>query len=272
MHKYIIILSTLILLFSCGNESSNQQKNHDETVLQKDSIPVKEKEFMTVLISQLRLREHPTLKAKILDNIPEKTKVEFLNETTDYKDKIKIRGVQYNEPWYKVEYNGKSGWVYGGGISKRKEVVVKKGLSLRLDESKIQYNGMKLKDTKIRLSKIMGQPDSIVEPKFDCGPFSEAWQHKKFFQHFYGTMNFITYENIAEIQDVVFSDGLEMSINGIVLNGEMDMKTVAEMLGLNPSDAKNNRIILYPNRQTDDYYFLEFKNGYLYRFDRNEAC
>ena len=154
----------------------------------------------------------------------------------------------------------------------RKEEVVKKGLSLRLDEDKIQFNGMKLKDTKIRLSKVMGQPDSIIEPKFDCGPFSEDWQKKKFFQHFYKEMNFIVYENIAEIQDVDFSNGLEMSINGIVLNGEMDLKTVATMLGLNPSDAKNNRIIIYPNRQTKDYFYLEFRNGYLYRFDRNEPC
>lgn len=271
MFKYIVLISLSFFVLSCGSDSAENQEIKDDTIVQIDSIQA-ETQYITVMISQLRLREHPTLKGKILDNIPEKTKVEFLNETTDYKDKIKIRGTQYNEHWYKVSYEGKIGWVYGGGVSMRKEEVVKKGLSLRLDEDKIQFNGMKLKDTKIRLSKVMGQPDSIIEPKFDCGPFSEDWQKKKFFQHFYKEMNFIVYENIAEIQDVDFSNGLEMSINGIVLNGEMDLKTVATMLGLNPSDAKNNRIIIYPNRQTKDYFYLEFRNGYLYRFDRNEPC
>ena len=122
MKKHIlIILSILILIFSCQNESSNKQIVKEEIKnITNDSIPNQEEKSIkiNVLVEGLRLREHPTLNAKVIDGLEENTELTYLDEKTDFTEEITLRGVNYNQPWFKVSFKDKVGWVYGGGVSK----------------------------------------------------------------------------------------------------------------------------------------------------------
>ena len=120
----------------------------------------------------------------------------------------------------------------------------------------------------------MGKPDSIVEPKYDCGPFSEEWQGIKFYQYFYGDMNFIVYQDLAEIQDVNFSRSESLKISGVEFTRETDFDTALEKLGieLNEDNYSKAQILIYPEEPLDEYYILKFENGRLQQFDRFEPC
>ena len=129
-------------------------------------------------------------------------------------------------------------------------------------------------DSKANMLKIMGQPDSLIEPKYECGPFSEDWQNMKFYQYFYGQMNFIVYEDKAETQNLEFDQTANLFIKGVGLNGTMDFDTVVKLLKINSNQENidSEMIELLPGDDIDEYYYLKFKDGFLFKFDRFEPC
>ncbi len=105
------LLSILILalLASCDSlplRSSSEKAEESETFT-----------YYTTTVDNLSQREFPNLQSRIINRIGEGEKVEFLNETTDFTERVELRGRVYNEPWVKVDYQGQTGWVYRGGLS-----------------------------------------------------------------------------------------------------------------------------------------------------------
>ena len=147
-------------------------------------------------------------------------------------------------------------------------------ISVTVDANRISYNNINFTDTKARMLSIMGKPDSIVEPKYECGPFSEAWENMKFYQYFYGNMNFIVYNEKAEIQDLYFASNEQLKIQNIELDGSMSFDQVAKLLGIDLSKGQynKNRIIIFHEVEIDEHYFLKFKDNKLHSFDRLEPC
>ncbi|MBN2664589.1 MAG: hypothetical protein JXR68_13150 [Bacteroidales bacterium] len=137
----------------------------------------------------------------------------------------------------------------------------------------LQFNGVNFKTTPDNILRIFGQPDSIIEPMYDCGPFSEDWQGMQFFQYFYGKMNYIVYENSSEVQNVIFTDSDILKINEIDINNKMTFEQIVEVLHLEISpETQENKIIIYPFELQDEYFILIFKNNFLNQFDRYEPC
>jgi hypothetical protein len=150
----------------------------------------------------------------------------------------------------------------------------KGSLSINVSIEDISYKEIKFKSVKSKMSEIMGIPDSIIEPKYDCGPFSEDWQEMKFYQYFFKNMNFIVYKNIVEIQNISFVENEKLNINGKFINGEMTIEKVIEILGIENKEGKyeKNHIIIYPKESIDEHYILKFKENKLSLFDRYEPC
>jgi hypothetical protein len=70
-----------------------------------------------VWTSGLKLRIEPTLNSPIVAELPINSQVTYLDQSTNFKQKVTLDGVEYNEPWIKVRStDGKEGWVYGGGV------------------------------------------------------------------------------------------------------------------------------------------------------------
>ncbi|MCB0642118.1 MAG: hypothetical protein KDC44_10780 [Phaeodactylibacter sp.] len=147
-------------------------------------------------------------------------------------------------------------------------------LSITLSVEEISFNGLQLKDTKARMTAIMGQPDSIAEPRYDCGPFSEDAEGVKFYQYFFGTMNFIVYEDIAEVQGIQFQKDETLKLRGALLHGKMNFEQVLRALEINRPDKayQDDVILIYPSESLDENYLLLFKDGVLSAFDRFEPC
>ena len=148
-----------------------------------------------------------------------------------------------------------------------------KNISIEVSIENISFEGIKFKDAKSRMTNIMGIPDSIIEPKYECGPFSEDWQRIKFYQYYFDNMNFIVYQNKAEIQEIKFLDSEKLKINGQAIDKEMNFVEVATKLGIILEGKYNEEnILIYPKEALDEHYILIFKENKLYQFDRFEPC
>jgi len=68
------------------------------------------------IVSDLRLRSEPNLKSSVIGVISKSEKVQILS-ISKTKTTAKIKDKDISAPWYKISYNGKTAWVFGGAVS-----------------------------------------------------------------------------------------------------------------------------------------------------------
>ena len=127
---FIVSLTFVGFIFSCKNtnssESTQQTESNSSEGESTENTTTQEK-ASTILyawVDKLRIREQPTTKSEIVVEVKEGTSFTYLNEKTDYKEKINLRGTLFNEPWLKIKTDeGKEGWVYGGAVKFYEPVV-----------------------------------------------------------------------------------------------------------------------------------------------------
>ncbi len=80
------------------------------------SVVVKESTY-TVGLDFLRLREAPGEEGKELAQLTKGTLLHGLGAMSDFSTKVRLRGIDYDEPWIKVKTaEGLEGWVYAAGL------------------------------------------------------------------------------------------------------------------------------------------------------------
>ncbi len=79
---------------------------------------VVERSVLYVTIDGLKLRAEPGLDAKVIGKLPLFEKVYFMDEVTDFTQKINLGLEEADEPWVKIRTKkGRVGWVYGAGVN-----------------------------------------------------------------------------------------------------------------------------------------------------------
>lgn len=130
---FIVSLTFVGFIFSCKNTNSSESTQQTESnssegeSTENTTNPSTQEKAPTILyawVDKLRVREQPTTKSKIVVEVKEGTSFTYLNEKTDYKERINLRGTLFNEPWLKIKTDdGKEGWVYGGAVKFYEPVV-----------------------------------------------------------------------------------------------------------------------------------------------------
>jgi len=127
---FIVFLTFVGFTFSCKNTNSSESTQQTESISAAETtevteIPQKEKEtILYAWVDKLRIREQPSTKSEIVAEVKEGTSFVYMNEKTDFKDRINLRGTLFNEPWLKIKTeNGKIGWVFGGAVKFYEPVV-----------------------------------------------------------------------------------------------------------------------------------------------------
>jgi len=120
-------------IFSCKNTNSSESTQQTESnssegeSTENTTNPTTQEKAPTILyawVNKLRVREQPTTKSEIVVEVKEGTSFTYMNEKTDYKERINLRGTLFNEPWLKIKTeDGKEGWVYGGAVKFYEPVV-----------------------------------------------------------------------------------------------------------------------------------------------------
>ena len=86
---------------------------------------------MLSIISDLNVRNTPGKDGVIVDKLSYGQRAIFLNEETDFKEKIIMRGQPRFDSWKKIRFSGSlgkgatDGWVYGGGMILKDEAYEK---------------------------------------------------------------------------------------------------------------------------------------------------
>ena len=127
---FIIFLTSIFFFFSCKNTNSSDSTQTETTTNTTESTINEEKEVeqpvtkLYAWVDNLNLRSEPTTKSEVVVEIKEGTQLTFLNEKTEYTERINLRGQLFNEPWLKVKTeDGKEAWVYGGAVKFYKPIV-----------------------------------------------------------------------------------------------------------------------------------------------------
>lgn len=115
------LLIFLILFFACKNpfketttDTPKETIETAEEIIEETTPSVIE---IYVWVDKLRLRSESTTSSETVATLKEGQALTFLNERSDFTEKINLRGTLFDEPWLKVSTaDGKEGWVYGGGV------------------------------------------------------------------------------------------------------------------------------------------------------------
>jgi len=89
------------------------EKNIEVKKEEVTSVDIEVKKLL-ITVDNLRVRTSPDLDAEKIENLPLNSKVEFLNEKSDKKITVTIKGKEIDEYWYKVKTpSGNIGWIHG---------------------------------------------------------------------------------------------------------------------------------------------------------------
>ncbi len=124
--KYIFISICLTFIFSCkGDPQPTSQPIQPPPVVEK-IVEKPAKVMVYAWVDKLRLREKPDTKSGIVKELAEGEPLVLTGNETDFKEKINLRGVLYNEPWMEViTTEEKVGWVFAGGVKLYQQTIDK---------------------------------------------------------------------------------------------------------------------------------------------------
>ena len=141
----------LFLLLACTEEEPEKQA--------PPPSPPKLEDTFTISLDRLRLRDQPGVNGKVITELPKGTLVKDLGEVSNFTTPIKLRGTQFDEPWWKVQLeDGTKGWIYGSPLviasadeefkkqflaTKRMQALCGKSLSQRIQAYQLAFSTVK---------------------------------------------------------------------------------------------------------------------------------
>lgn len=118
-----MIRRLITLLVVAGLVGCQQKKEPESTSLSAETQVVESAENETFqpfpvqsTVKNLRMRDQPGLESEEIAELNKNDEIIFLGDISELTTKIKLRGVDFDEPWLKVKARGKEGWVYAGGV------------------------------------------------------------------------------------------------------------------------------------------------------------
>jgi len=119
--KRLLFIYILILMYGCKSDKGARSApdSTDQVEVADQEKPSKEvHQIYLVTVNNLRVREGHSKKSKVVDKLKEGSLVYSRGEASEEREKISLRGRTYNEPYRKITYSNKEGWIYGGGLYK----------------------------------------------------------------------------------------------------------------------------------------------------------
>ena len=149
------LLIFLILFAACKNPFKESTIDTPEETVAPVEVKVEEKADKAieiyVWVDKLRLRSASNTSSETVAIMKEGQALTFLNERSDFTEKINLRGTLFDEPWLKVSTaDGQEGWVYGGGV---------KFYKIGIDESPTAYDDC----FKLKISRKMTQAKKCID-------------------------------------------------------------------------------------------------------------
>ncbi len=121
MRKFSYLFLIILLLFACKNKNHSGENNPEENENKIEQInnnnDKTEEDFLTIKGNQIWVRSEPTTGEVVL-KLDDGTKCKLIEKGEEET----IKGV--TDFWYKIEFEGKQGWVFGSQTNLSKNEVV----------------------------------------------------------------------------------------------------------------------------------------------------
>ncbi len=150
-----------------------------------------------------------------------------------------------------------------------------------MDADSLQFNGIGLETGLEELLREMGQPDSIVDPAYECGYFAAEGVPVKIY--YYPAISFRVYEGMAEMHLIDFAnDAVGLTYPRLKLNAQTTLEEIkihfpaSYANAYTLQDAADTRqytfVRLLPKAGVDDQIVLKFFRGKLTAFELWMPC
>jgi len=147
-----------------------------------------------------------------------------------------------------------------------------------LDYKSISILGVTWESTEKDLIKTFGNPDTLFNPKYECGAYSTDQQDINSVTLFrYSNIDFLIVDNRVVFQDIYFDkeSNFELKADNCTLSNNT---TIDQLKELFPNSYKNwltdeHRIFrLWPCQQCDGEIWLHIKNDHIEKVQFWEPC
>lgn len=135
---FLAILFAILLISSCEiqtpktddppSNSSDEKVENIEVEIPKDNdtnqplTNLKTKDLIFAWVDKLNVRDNASPKGKAIAAVDSDAALEFTGVKSGDVETIVLRGVAYEDLWYKiVTEDGKEGWVFGGAVKRQDE-------------------------------------------------------------------------------------------------------------------------------------------------------
>jgi len=119
---------------SCNNNTEDTAVLSDskttDTLSNKTAISEKKENYVLVKVDDLRVRDNPSTRgSSVVASLSENTYWKYTGTKSNQKEKITLRGQEFDTYWYLIDVGDcVSGWVYGGAVElvgKRNDIINK---------------------------------------------------------------------------------------------------------------------------------------------------
>lgn len=113
-----------VFLISCNTDTTSKgtvvlsDSTTTNALENKTIVAETKKDYVLVKVDHLRVRDKPSTEgSNVVASLAENTYWKYTGKESDQKEKIEIRGQEFDTYWYLIDVgNCVSGWVYGGAI------------------------------------------------------------------------------------------------------------------------------------------------------------
>lgn len=116
----VLAVFSAVMLFACKQDTKQPSVLPDSTASPSPISTARPEIFLyAVMVDKLNLRDQPNKNAQIISQLAEGQFVEGTGEMSANKEEATLRGMTYNEPYFKVVTAApeqKTGWAYGGAL------------------------------------------------------------------------------------------------------------------------------------------------------------
>ena len=136
--KFLTFLFVIAIISACETEikksnhsssdSSDEKVENVEVNIPADNEPdqplthLKTKDLIYAWVDKLNVRDNASLEGKAIASVDGGAALEFTGVKSGDVETIVLRGVAYEDLWYKVvTENDKEGWVFGGAVKRQNE-------------------------------------------------------------------------------------------------------------------------------------------------------
>lgn len=232
-----VFLSLLILVLTACQEKGNHESGKTENSTESDVL---KKPFGLITVNNLRMRGLNDIHSQTLRHLDKGMIVEIIE-----KDPLRSRVNEFEDYWYKVRYDGVTGWIFGYYME------------INQDYESAYVSSKRFTDNKNKL-EISIEYDPAINDKLYFISDSHLMKVKNVAEKVYSRINIKDEISVLQVEFPI--DNSKIYILGNEKSGEKSIYEFTEKIGETKKIARNVTKFMYDEIENEIIYLTQNKN------------